>query len=59
MGKSLIIFFFFTILSLTKSATKVKVEDLFNGLYDGDVYSGYLKTKVDGDELFYFFQFYI
>ena len=55
MGKSLIIFFFFTILSLTKSATKVKVEDLFNGLYDGDVYSGYLKTKIDGDELFYIY----
>ena len=31
------------------------VEDLFNGLYDKDIYSGYLKTDVEGNELFYVF----
>ena len=32
-----------------------KVDDLFNGLYDKDIYSGYLKTDVEGNELFYIF----
>ena len=32
-----------------------KVEDLFNGLYDKDIYSGYLKTDIEGNELFYVF----
>ena len=32
-----------------------KVEDLFNGLYKKDIYSGYLKTDVEGNELFYVF----
>ena len=31
------------------------VEDLFDGLYDKDIYSGYLKTDVEGNELFYVF----
>ena len=53
MEKSFIIVLFFTLLSLSNSATRVKVDDLFNGLYSGDVYSGYLKTTISGDELFY------
>ena len=32
-----------------------KVEDLFNGLYDKDIYSGYLKKDIEGNELFYVF----
>ena len=32
-----------------------KVEDLFNGLYKEDIYSGYLKTDIEGNELFYVF----
>ena len=31
------------------------VEDLFDGLYDKDIYSGYLKTDIEGHELFYTF----
>ena len=31
------------------------VEDLFNGIYDKDIYSGYLKTDIEGHELFYTF----
>ena len=55
MSKSFIIILLFCFLSLINSATKKKVDDLFNGLYQGDVYSGYLKTKRDGDELFYIY----
>lgn len=32
-----------------------KVNDLFNGLYTKDIYSGYLKTDIEGNELFYIF----
>jgi len=52
---SYLIIILLSFLSLINSATKKKVEDLFNGLYDGDTYSGYLKTKRDGDELFYIY----
>ena len=55
MEKSFIIILLFTLLSLSNSATRVKVDDLFNGLYSGDVYSGYLKTTISGDELFYIY----
>ena len=55
MEKSFIIILLFTLLSLSNSATRVKVDDLFNGLYSGDVYSGYLQTTINGDELFYIY----
>ena len=32
-----------------------KVDDLFDGLYTKDIYSGYLSTDVEGTELFYIF----
>ena len=35
--------------------TKIKVDDLFDGLYKKDIYSGYLKTDIEGNELFYIF----
>ena len=53
MDKKFFFILLFILLSLSNSATKVKVEDLFDGLYEADVYSGYLKTKIEGDELFY------
>ena len=40
---------------LINAQEKHKVEDLFNGLYDKDIFSGYLKTDVEGNELFYVF----
>ena len=42
-------------LSLTNSATRHKVENLFGDLYDDEIYSGYLQTKREGDELFYMY----
>ena len=35
--------------------TKKKVDDLFNGLYDKDIYSGYLETGNPNHQLFYIF----
>lgn len=32
-----------------------KVESLFGDLYDKDIFAGYLKTDVDGNDLFYIF----
>ena len=55
MGKYFPIILFLSILYLSKSATKVKVEDLFNGLYKGEVYSGYLQTAIKGNEYFYIY----
>ena len=53
MEKIFLITLLISILALSNSATKEKVEDLFNGLYSGEVYSGYLQTTIQGDELFY------
>jgi carboxypeptidase C (cathepsin A) len=33
----------------------MEVKDLFNGLYQGKIFSGYLKTTIEGDELFYIY----
>ena len=43
------------IIHFSIQATVNQVDDLFDGLYSGDVYSGYLKTKIDGNELFYIY----
>ena len=40
---------------LINNQERHKVDDLFNGLYKKDIYSGYLKTDVEGNELFYVF----
>ena len=46
----------FIILIYAKEIPEVNlVEDLFDGLYDKEIYSGYLKTDVEGHELFYTF----
>ena len=55
MEKIFLITLLISILALSNSATKEKVEDLFNGLYSGEVYSGYLQTTIPGDELFYIY----
>ena len=34
---------------------KHKVNNLFNGLYDKEIYSGYLNTDIPGRDLFYIF----
>lgn len=41
--------------SFSCQSSKNKVENLFGDLYDGEVYSGYLSTKIDGNELFYIY----
>ena len=40
---------------LISSQEKNKVDDLFDGLYDKDIYSGYLDTDIEGNKLFYVF----
>ena len=45
----------FSILILIKASEKNLVNDLFNGLYKKDIYSGYLKTDNVDTELFYIF----
>ena len=40
---------------LINNQERHKVDDLFNGLYKKDIYSGYLKTDVEVNELFYVF----
>ena len=41
--------------NLIKTSQKNLVNDLFNGLYKKDIYSGYLKTDIADTELFYIF----
>jgi len=55
MEKIFLITLLISILALSNTATKEKVEDLFNELYSGEVYSGYLQTTIQGDELFYIY----
>ena len=55
MEKSFFIIILFTFLFLINCGTKVEVKDLFNGLYQGKIFSGYLKTTIEGDELFYIY----
>ena len=45
---------FFLLLNISQEQ-RHKVEDLFNGIYDKDIYTGYLKTDIEGNELFYVF----
>ena len=55
MEKSYIIILLLSILYLTNAATKVQVEDLFNGLYKDDIFAGYLQTAIKGNEYFYIY----
>ena len=55
MSKRLFIILLISFIIYSNSATKEKVTDLFDGLYDGEIYSGYLKTKIEGDELYYIY----
>ena len=53
--KNSILLIILSLLTLSNSATRNKVEDLFGNLYEEEIYSGYLKTKREGDELFYMY----
>ena len=49
------IFLIFLFFDYSQSATRHKVENLFGDLYEEEIYSGYLQTKREGDELFYLY----
>ena len=52
----ILLLFFILINTITfSSSQKHKVNDLFNGLYDKEIYSGYLNTNIPGRDLFYIF----
>ena len=53
MKKYFSFFTFIILLNFSFQATRNKVDKLFGDLYSGDIYSGYLKTKIEGNELFY------
>ena len=55
MEKSIIIILFISIIGPTNSATRHQVNNLFGDLYEEEIYSGYLQTKIEGDELFYIY----
>ena len=53
MSSSLLkLLFLFLIIKISLEGTKTKVEDLFPD-YKKDIYSGYLNTLIEGNELFY------
>ena len=51
----LIIIHTIALFNIINSATRHQVENLFGDLYEEEIYSGYLKTKREGDELFYIY----
>ena len=55
MEKFIILFISISLLNVNIKAEHNKVENLFGDLYTGDIYSGYLKTRIDGNELFYIY----
>ena len=55
MEKYFKIFIIITILIISSHESSHKVDDLFGDLYKGDVYSGYLETAIEGNELFYIY----
>lgn len=46
-------FTFIILLNFSLQATRNEVKELFGDLYKGKMYSGYLETKIKGNELFY------
>lgn len=46
---------YLVILLLISLNSSAKIENLFGDLYKGDVYGGYLKTDIEGNELYYLF----
>ena len=59
MSKNKILFIFILSFNIsfifTQTSEKHLVNDLFNGLYKKEIYSGYLKTDIEDTELFYIF----
>ena len=53
MSKYLFIFISLYLLSFSYQGTSEPVDQLFGDLYNGTIYSGYLKTTIPGNELFY------
>ena len=47
--------FLFLIICFISIYCRHEVDDLFSGLYTKPIYSGYLKTDIEGNELFYIF----
>ena len=43
------------LLSFSSQSSINKVDKLFGDIYEGDIYSGYLNTKIEGNELFYIY----
>ena len=46
---------FLTLIILVTSNSKTKITDLFDSLYTKEIYSGFLNTDIEGNELFYIF----
>ena len=55
MFQTSIIFLLFNLIIIAQTWERHLVKNLFNGLYDKEIYSGYLKTDIEGTELFYIF----
>ena len=55
MEKYFSILILISLLNLSSQATRNKVENLFGSLYEGSIYSGYLNTKIEGNQLFYIY----
>ena len=55
MEKFFLIFILFNLFIFSTQSTRNKVDKLFGELYSGEVYSGYLNTKIEGNELFYIY----
>ena len=46
---------FLTLIILVTCNSKTKITDLFDSLYTKEIYSGFLNTDIEGNELFYIF----
>lgn len=55
MLKNISILIIFSLLIYSFQSSVNKVDKLFGDLYSGDIYSGYLSTKINGNELFYIY----
>ena len=53
MSKYIIFLILLYLLSFSNQGTRNFVDKLFGDLYTGEIYSGYLETKISGNELFY------
>ena len=54
MASFLKLLFLFLFINISLEGTKTKVENLFKE-YNGEIYSGYLDTLIEGNQLFYIY----